>query len=174
MQSDTISEEWRDVPGFAGRYRVSSLGRVQGPTGKILRDRVTIWGYNRFAAYTGRSAKDYPVHQAVCGAWHGPRPTSQHCVNHKNGDRLDNRPENLEWSTPAENMAHKVEHGTDPTGERNPRARLTEADVARIRGLRENGHTYAAIALKFGVHKNTVRLAAIGDSWKCVADRRVS
>jgi len=44
------------------------------------------------------------VHQLVCEAFHGPRPSKEHGVSHKNENALDNRPENLEWSTQKENL----------------------------------------------------------------------
>lgn len=44
------------------------------------------------------------VHQLVCEAFNGPKPTEHHVVSHKNENALDNRSENLEWSTQKENL----------------------------------------------------------------------
>ena len=50
------------------------------------------------------------VHSILCAAYHGPRPLN-HQVNHKNTNKLDNTPSNLEWVTQTENMQHGWVHG---------------------------------------------------------------
>lgn len=54
--------------------------------------------------------KNYFVHILVCTAFHGPRPTPKHQVDHINRDRWDNRPENLRWVTPHENSLNSITH----------------------------------------------------------------
>lgn len=45
-------------------------------------------------------------HALIALAFLGKRPTPKHQVNHKNGKRNDNRPENLEYLTAKENTLH--------------------------------------------------------------------
>lgn len=47
--------------------------------------------------------KNFWFHILVCTAFHGPRPTPKHQVDHINRDKWDNRPENLRWVTCHEN-----------------------------------------------------------------------
>lgn len=49
-------------------------------------------------------------HILVCTAFHGPRPSPRHQVDHINRDRWDNRPENLRWVTPHENQMNSIQH----------------------------------------------------------------
>lgn len=57
--------------------------------------------------YFGRYIKgigNVKVHQAVCEAFHGPKPFPKAVVIHENECGLDNRPENLRWGTQKENL----------------------------------------------------------------------
>lgn len=50
--------------------------------------------------------KNYAVHRLVCQAYHGPPPDAKSQVNHKDLNKLNNSASNLEWTSPADNMAH--------------------------------------------------------------------
>lgn len=57
------------------------------------------------------------VHQVVCHAFHGPRPTPAHEVRHIDGDASNNRPENLCWGTRKQNAADREAHGRTSRGD---------------------------------------------------------
>ena len=46
------------------------------------------------------------VHRIICKAYYGEPPTDKHVVNHKDSNRQNNKPENLEWVTQQENVKH--------------------------------------------------------------------
>lgn len=96
------------------------------------------------------------VHNLVCLAFHGPKPGDNYTVSHENGDRLDNRAENLCWETQGDNLHRKIIHGTHDRGTNNSRACLTEENVQNIRTLLAQGHTHQSIADTFGVSRTTV------------------
>lgn len=117
-------EEWRPVVGYEEHYLVSNTGRVRSV------DRYTPYGDGPPRFRPGRERKlssidGYPhvtlalngklltrkVHQLVCEAFYGPRPSRTHQVRHLNGIRTDNRLENLCWGTPEENAQDTVKHG---------------------------------------------------------------
>lgn len=107
-ESSTHAEEWTDVPGFPG-YRVSNLGRVRGRRGWILKTYPA--GSSTYPSFTacvpGRERRRIPVHRAVLFAFVGVPPEGHEC-NHINGNKLDNRLDNLEWVTRSENALHRT------------------------------------------------------------------
>lgn len=161
--------EWRDVPGFPG-YKVSDDGQVIGSSGRLLKGTPNIWGYPAVAAKPAHGPRSVMgIHILVCLAFHGPKPSPQHQVAHWDGDKTNNRPENLRWATPAENAADAVRHGTLARGEDHFRARFTEDDVRSIRArwdARES--TIAAMAAEYGVSESAVKWIAYRWSWKHV------
>lgn len=66
-------------------------------------------------------------------------------------DRQNNRPVNLKWVSHAENISHKVAHGTNGLGERHPRAKVTEAGVIEIRRRAANREGHASIARDYAI-----------------------
>jgi hypothetical protein len=151
----------------AGRLRVDmTTGDVfamptnRGPIGSPTRR-----GYLR--ACVGPESLSVMVHRIVCIAVHGkPADPAAADVNHKNGIKTDNRPSNLEWSTPHENMRHAVRTGlrTPMRGEEHPRSRLTNAQASEIRSRRRAGESLRALAGHFGVSETTISRVARGRS----------
>lgn len=123
-----MSEEWRDVVGYEGRYQVSSMGRVKSLERKvpkwdgertvkerILKPCVKGSGYLYVNLYAGGRTRAFYVHRLVCEAFHD-NPDNKQQVNHLNEDKTDNRACNLEWCTAEENTNF---------GTRNERSRKT-------------------------------------------------
>lgn len=99
-------------------YSVSDDGRVKNDiTQKELSQR-TQQGYKHVGLTINKKPKSCRVHRLVAIAFI-PNPDDKPYVNHINGVRSDNRMENLEWVTPAENTQHAVSIGLmKPTRER--------------------------------------------------------
>jgi hypothetical protein len=101
------------------------------------------------------------IHREVCEAFHGPKPSPLHEVRHLNGDRSDNRPDNLSWGTRSENAKDRMSHGTDAgarngqssahkiSGERSPRTRLSNHDAQVIRERAAAGEGAKSISFDF-------------------------
>lgn len=156
-----MSEEWRPVPGHEA-YEVSDRGRVRrvmpcgGATpGRILKAWQTL-GYLYVGLWTANTQTRVAVHRLVATAFLPAPAAGCYQVAHRDGDRQNNVPANLYWATPTENAADRHSHGTDAVGENNPRAKLTEAEVVAIRGMRRLGSTQLQAAEAFGVCRQTV------------------
>jgi hypothetical protein len=103
-QSEPVA--WMDVVGFEGKYQVSNQGEiVNTKTGSTLSlESVAGDGYVKATLWKDGARTQTYVHRVVAEAFLGPSNGRE--VNHKNGDKKDNRAANLEWCSRAENMNH--------------------------------------------------------------------
>lgn len=135
QRNEAQAEEWRRVPSHPS-YFASSLGRIRGPSGKVLSLMVNNAGYLQVnVSVVGKPALSRRVHTLVCEAFHGPRPTAAHVTAHGDGVRDNCAPSNLRWATRKENHDDMKIHGTWPALEKHPRAQLTldQAEAIRAR-----------------------------------------
>lgn len=121
-----MTEVWKDIPGYEGRYQVSDLGRVRAVSFpqryllrngeeafRIVRERILAQqkqnsGYMLVHLYLDNQRKALTVHRIVAQAF---VPGSGRTVNHRNGVKTDNRACNLEWLSYSENLEHAVATG---------------------------------------------------------------
>lgn len=165
-------EEWRTIPDWP-KYQASSLGRIrraianQGTfAGRLLKSWVNNNGYSVTRLYDRDVEKTLFVHALVCAAFHGPRPSPKMTVAHLNGVRSDNRAENLQWKTQADNHADKVRHGTLMRGEGHPSAKLSHMDVIDIHVRLNSGERQCDLAKEYSVARSTIQDIASGAKWK--------
>lgn len=104
--------EWRKIKEAPG-YIISSCGDVKSLPmrgnfwrGRLLKIKTDKHGYKRVALFIKGKMKDKLVHRLVAQAFI-PNLDDKPQVNHKNGDKADNRVENLEWVTQSENGLHR-------------------------------------------------------------------
>lgn len=108
-------ERWRNIPGFPG-YQASDFGNIRNKnwhnTGNVrnLSQFKKNNGYYQVSLTLarGEDSRGELVHRLVALAFL-PNPENRQQINHKNGDKADNRVDNLEWVTAKENIAHAVE-----------------------------------------------------------------
>ena len=155
-----MEEIWKDVVGYESYFMVSSLGRVTSKrTSKILKQHINKQGRVGFATKIGGrngSSICFKTHRLVAEAFL-PNPEMKLTVNHKDGNPLNNRVENLEWATHSENIQHAFDTGLIKPlrGSNNHSSKLTEAQVVFIRDS-ANRLTVREIAELLGVHHCTV------------------
>lgn len=142
-------------------YEITRDGEVIAKrNGKALKGQPNSKGYLRVAI----GKKRYFIHRLVAEKYI-PNPEKKPQVNHKNGDKTDNRADNLEWITNQENREHAVSSGLQIQGERCSWAKLTEEDVIYIRSSNESRKS---LADRFCVSPSTISSVRNGRSWKTV------
>ena len=108
--------EYKKVDWCEGDYYATSDGRVYSEkNNQFLKGSLTSgYLYVGLKQQGAKVFKRVAIHRIVCEAFHGPMPCSGMQVNHKNGNKLDNRPSNLEWMTQSQNIHHSWENGLAP------------------------------------------------------------
>ena len=171
-----LTEMWRAVPYYRGRYEVSSFGRVRSlrngdRRGGFERKKPLLLKGNRVKGYRRVDLTDedgerrtIKVCRLVLWAFDGPCPDGKQAT-HLNGDSRDDRLSNLAWRTQAQNNADKVRHGTSLKGEDNPSAVVTEDDVLDMRCRAWSGESYASIARDYPITERAVSAAVNGRTW---------
>ena len=120
-----MREEWRTVPGYEA-YEVSSLGHVKRGK-RMLAARPNVpGGYHRVSVTQDKKRKHLYVHRLVAMAFIGEGSGE---VDHIDGNKLNNRVDNLRWVTPSENKKHSFEFPRLPTGKKIPVRMITPNGV---------------------------------------------
>ena len=162
-------ERWRVIPEWPD-YAVSDHGNVKRTTaapstyvGRVLKPIITLGGYCQ--AKLGRDGPICTIHSLVMAQFVGPRPPKAE-INHKNGNKRDNRLENLEYATHMENEIHaKLVLRVKPRGTKHGMSKLTDDKVREIRKLRKEGQTLWAIADRYGITAANVDYITKGLTW---------
>lgn len=105
-------EIWKDIPNYEGLYQVSNLGRIKSlkreannqycKDDTILKVRKHKNGYCFVALYKNGKSKEISIHRIVATSFL-ENSNNYPSINHINGNKEDNRIENLEWCSPSHN-----------------------------------------------------------------------
>ncbi len=160
------NEIWKNIKDFNNIYQVSNYGRIRGinrlvnsksNSYKVVKGQLRVCikgncGYLRVSLSKNNYNKYYSVHRLVAMAFI-INDDNKSTVNHKDGNKLNNNLDNLEWMTKSENILHGLKNRLIPTGEKRKDSKLTLKNVKYIRNSRENG---AYLAKKFNVSQSLI------------------
>ena len=176
-----MEEKWKDIKGFEGFYQVSNFGRVKSLGGwcgsakrreKIRATSLTKDGYAKVRLMHQGKDKTMRVHRLVAEAFI-PNPEGKTTINHIDGNKENNRVDNLEWADRTEQMIHAYDIGlkTSIVGSSNVNAKLTDDQVREIRKLYvpySREFSTVALAKKYGVTNRVIGLIVNGKAYKNV------
>ena len=138
-----------------GEYTLFDDGEILSKDKQIMMPQKDAKGYLRIRLRYGDvdkyGAATYKVHRLVAEHFI-PNPDKKPQINHINGDKTDNRVENLEWVTNTENMNHAIEDGLVD----NTSTQMNKLG-GQIRTAIERGYVIKDIAEKNGINEKTIR-----------------
>lgn len=150
-----IDEIWKDIPGYEGHYQASTLGKIRSLDrylfhpicrrrflkGRVLKLALSDRGYLHLCLYNPKN-KNHRINRLIAQTFI-PNPENLPEVNHKDGNKLNNNVDNLEWCTSSENNLHAVRMGLVKRGVTDPRSKpvvqltLDGDFVAEFAGVKE-------------------------------------
>lgn len=129
-----MKEVWKDIEGYENKYQISNLGRVKSLSRKIsngksfylskekiLKSSIGTTGYY----FVNLNYVSKKIHRLVAKTFI-PTIEGKNYVNHIDGNKLNNKSDNLEWCTNQENIIHAYETGL------NKRITISEKELQEL------------------------------------------
>lgn len=159
-------EIWAEIEGYSRRYQISNLGNF-----KTFYRKETITDcsgrkskYKIVGLYNGKKRIHLKIHRIVAEHFI-PNPNNYECVNHINGNKNDNRAENLEWCSYSYNTQHAIRTGLIKNiGEGCRLHKLTKEQASFIKN--DSKLSYTELSKIFKVTKQSIYYIKKGKSWK--------
>lgn len=135
-------EEFRDIKNFEN-YQVSNLGRIYSKSKRtcIKIKKLAGRGYYQIRLYKDGKYFYKNLHRVIAETFI-PNPNNYRTVNHINGNKLDNRVDNLEWADDCRQQHHACLLGLKPT----TKYILTEKDIIDVYEMYSKGTSVKEIA----------------------------
>lgn len=175
-----MTEEWKDIFGYEGYYKISNTGKilsleryVKGQRNnlriqhsRLLKASINQDNYYCIVLYKYSKKKTWLIHRLV--AIHFvDNPHNLEIVNHKDGNKLNCNDWNLEWCTTQQNTQHAMENNLLTFGENHGMSKLTDDIVKQIRKeYKPNGECSSyKLAVKYNVSRVLINLIVRKKIW---------
>ncbi len=161
-------EEWRQIPNFED-YEISNFGRLKSRrrgSNILMSPSIDRYGYRKVMLSKNGKPHHFMIHRLVAMTFI-PNSRGVNQINHRNGNKLCNHVDNLEWCTAQENILHAVETGLKKRGEEHRFAKITEKKVLEIRSKYiPQKYTMKKLAEEHGLKISCVSDIVLRRSWK--------
>ena len=163
-------EEWRKIEGWDG-YEVSNFGQVRSwkvcrrsplePLPRPIAPWVLPNGYHQVKLKNKGEKCNVYIHRAVMNAFAGACPEGNE-VAHWDGNKGNNKLENLRYATPVENAVDMLRHGNRQMGEKHYLSKVTAEQAAKVLAF---VGTHAEAARQLGISYSIVYSIRVGTHW---------
>lgn len=178
-----MEEIWKDLKGYEGLYKISSLGKIKSldrkrycghkgnkpqlRKGRILKQHYDYLGYKRVRLSKNSTTKTLTLHRLLAINFI-ENPYNKPNINHIDGNKANNNLNNLEWCTQKENVQHSYNLGLSKgiKGEQNNKSKLKAKDIKEIRKLHKQKKTQTDIAKMFNVSIANISEIVNYKTWK--------
>ncbi len=166
-------EEWRLVEGYGSNYEASTYGKIRNVwTGRELKLQKNYLGYLITRLYDSKKGKTVSVSRTIASTFLVKKDGLE--VNHKDGNKENNRLDNLEYVTRGYNIKHAFTNGLRKAdkGQDNKNSKLTNKQVLEIRskykrGVNQHntGYGLQRLANEYNVGQTTISHIIKNDNW---------
>ncbi len=157
----------KDLIGYEGLYKVFEDGKVWSiKYSKFLKSRRNKGGYTVVTISKDAKIKCIPVHRLLYLNFIDKIDSGLQ-INHRDGNKLNNRLENLELVTPSQNIQHAWDNALIPrkVGEQNKNSKLTDSSILSIFSLRKQGLTQNEIAAEMEISRSNISRVLSRKMW---------
>lgn len=167
------NEEWRDIAGSNGNYKISNYGRVKSfvfnkKEGQIIQGSL-VSGYRRVQLVINDKRCRVLVHKLVAETWIKKPSQNSTQVIHKDWNKKNNQVSNLEWMTPKDTTRRMFDYFRENNKHRKVNSirnsKLKESDVKYMKTLIERGIAQYVIAKMFCISPTQVKRITRGENW---------
>ena len=164
-------EIWKDINDYEGLYQVSNFGNVKSLGNEFTRKERFLKlspqskGYLTVVLQKNATRKMVLVHRIVA-EYFVSNPLNKSQINHINGDKTDNKVENLEWVSHRENLDHAIKNNLTLKGEENRNSKLKDVDIIKIHSLLQKGTTTKELSESYNVSYSTIDGIRTNRYWK--------
>lgn len=151
-------------------YFVTEDGQIwSDKSHSYLAQRIGKQGYYLVNLSINGKCRTYQVHRLVAKAYLD-NPDNLPAINHKDGNKLNNNVDNLEWCTQQHNVHHALENNlTHPAkGMATKNGRFTEDTIKTIRLLGKQGLSQRKIAAQYNITRSAIKQILDGTTYKWV------
>lgn len=167
------NEIWKQIPNFR-RYYASNLGRIKsikhrgGNEERLINTCISGGYYKSVFLNDNGEYKSINAHRLICLAFHPIENYENLEVNHKDGNKLNNNIDNLEWCSRKQNIEHSIINGLQKAfkGEEVGNSKLKEYQVTEIREkFKPYVYTRKMLAIEYQISEATIKDIVNRKTW---------